>query len=343
MSRIAFVDVSKVINDGLNTYQYDVYLFNKKGKDIEFVSETNLDSEDIKSVDVFYINLSIDILDLRIIRLPNLDTQKIRQVVPFELEGKIMVKRQDLIFDIVRYKDEDTFVAYIDKNELYSILQPLRLRGIIPQTITSIDIRRRIMDGMSDASNIGILSQLTVDDRIEFFKKEILSPTIQLKDRDITGEQITMSIIKPFFRAGFVVIFLIILWVSFKIYSNSVITSEIKASISRHYKTLFPQETKITDEVYQLRSKVKVLQDKYDAIRGVDALLILKNISELKIQGIILQEISMDKDVVRLKGEAQKVDDIERFKTNMKWARNVVVSDINQVEGRYLFNATIKI
>lgn len=348
MSTLAFIDVNRQKNDETNitTYDYRVFIFTKKGKDITFLKETSLTEQDIKSVDTFYINLSSDLIDLRVIKLPSIDEQKAKQIVPFELEGKILLKREDLIFDIIKISnDGDTLVVYTDKNELYKILQPLKQLGIIAQTITSIHIRKISEEGFSilnyDMTNNRIESP---DEKIDLFKKEIISPIILLKDKWIRGDEIKVAILNPLLKIGLLLLIVITLWFAFTTYSNVLITTEMKNSITSHYKTLFPDEKKITDEVYQLRSKIKVLEEKADAIGGIDALNILKNLSEAKTEGILFQEISLEKDVIKLKGEASKVDDVERFKNSIKWAKNVVVSDINQAEGgKYNFKATIKI
>ncbi|MFQ3574223.1 MAG: type II secretion system protein GspL [Thermodesulfovibrionales bacterium] len=340
---MAFIDVKRR-GDGADipNYDYRVFTFLKRGREIAFLKETTLDDREIRAFDTYLLNLPSEILDFRLLQLPNIETQKLRQIVPFELEGKILVNRENLIFDVIKTQEEkDSLVVYMDKNELYRILQPLRQIGIIPQTITSTDIKRMLDEGFA---NFDLKRhQITDNEKIDLLSKEIATPTIQLKDKGIRGDEIRLAIIKPLFKMGLVILFFAVCWFLFRIYSNITVASEIRTTISSHYRGLFPEEKKITDEVYQLRSKIRVLEEKSDTLGGIDPLGILKNLSEAKIEGIKIHEISIEKGIVRLKGEAPKMDDIERFKGSMKWAGSVVVSDITQSDGgKYQFKATIK-
>jgi type II secretory pathway component PulL len=90
--------------------------------------------------------------------------------------------------------------------------------------------------------------------------------------------------------------------------------ASIRKEMRNQYAALFPREKSITDELYLLKSHLKEIQVKGDAIVDVDLLRLLVEISEKKNQRVVLHELSLDRDLITMKGDADSVNEAETMK-----------------------------
>jgi type II secretory pathway component PulL len=110
------------------------------------------------------------------------------------------------------------------------------------------------------------------------------------------------------------------------------------------YATLFPNEKKVTDELYQMKSHMREIKEKGDALLGVYPLQFLLDISQTTVQGVSFTEIGIDRDLSTMQGEASSMDDIDKIKARLSASRaNVSVSDIKPLPtGKILFTVVVK-
>jgi hypothetical protein len=107
---------------------------------------------------------------------------------------------------------------------------------------------------------------------------------------------------------------------------------------------LFPEEKKISDELYQMKAHMKGIQEKGDALIGVYPLQLLLDLSQKRVQGAVFNEISIDKDTMTIKGEAALMDDVGKIKAKVSESmKDVSVADIKpSVAGKVMFTVIVK-
>ncbi|MCX8069644.1 MAG: hypothetical protein N2738_03990, partial [Thermodesulfovibrionales bacterium] len=326
-----------------------VFVFSYDNKGLEFNKECPLLELDLSKVESIFINLPLDLLNFRIITCPDLDRRKIREIIPLELEGNILTKKDDLIFDYISEKNSEgalkVLVVYTDKRLISNFLASLKERGIIPSSMICAQFRPLVSSGIDYfAQKIINIANRQDDSLVDLIKEELTSPTIKLTDKELSLTELRDNVFKPLYKVSqFFLSFLIItsLWLLFRIFTDFNERVTLMKEIKSRYITLFPEDKKISDEIYQLKSKLKVLKDKEDAIMGIKGLDVLKKLSEVKKEGITLNELTLEKDSIKMKGDAVSMEEIERFKKELSWIKGLNISNVNQTDkGVFAFSAS---
>lgn len=351
MRRIGFIDLESKKSG-------NVYVFS--GGNGRYELETSSEySENIVSplpgvadISEFYLSLPLELLNFRILKLPFSDRDKLLKVIPFELEGLMMESSENVIFDaVVLDGSGDTFdvlVTYIERGILKDILMKLAFLHIDPPIVTSIELQTIIRGGMEDiALRLVNADKLDRDERISVAKSELLTHTINLrrgtlaytKDIEKTQKAMKMTVVL------FVLLALVInTYLVFKIVTTKDEASSVKRELRNIYTGLFPNEKKITDELYQIKSHVKELKERGDALIGVYPLQFLLDLSQKTVPGVAFNELSMDKDLIMMKGEASSMSDVDRVKIRLsEFLTNVSASDIKPLTAeKILFTVIAK-
>ena len=129
-----------------------------------------------------------------------------------------------------------------------------------------------------------------------------------------------------------------------KIVSLRQDVASVKNEIRKQYMEMFPGEKNIVNELYQLKSHLKELQEKEDVFIGVDALGLLLDLSQLEREGVVFNEIMEDKNAIILKGEAASLSIIQQFKQKLDSLYNdVTIADSkSSARGNMIFTITAK-
>lgn len=346
MRRIGFID----IEDGLNVIEEQpVHLFNEHAKRFEFEKTVTLQSAD--AVD-FFLSVPLSLMNFRVLRFPFSDREKLKKVIPFELDNLIIGGSDSIVFDTIvlggANNGFDVLVAYIERGILKDVLARLSTLNIDPRVVTSIELHAALEGGADDiARRLVEQSRVHGQDRVDAAREEIASPTINLrtgpfaytKDLDKTKKKL---------RVTAVLAVLLALTINSDLLFRTIKARNEASSIRREmramYAGLFPHEKRITDELYQLRSHMKEIKDRGDAMIGVYPLRFLLDLSERTMQGITFYEISLDKDLIKMKGDAVGMDSIGKMKTGLsEYLTDVSVSDIKpSAGGRIAFTVVAK-
>lgn len=349
MKKIGFIDFNSK-NSG------DVYLFTGRNGRYELESSTEY-SEDVTAaligltdVSEFHLSLPVELLNFRILKLPFSDRGKLLKVIPFELESLMMESSENVVFDaVVLGGSGDTFevlVTYIEKGVFKDILMKLASLNIDPPVVTSIELQNIIRGERKDiAIRLTNPEKLSHEDRIDAARNEILSNTVNLrrgafaytKDVEETKRTIKMTF------ALFILLALAInIFLAFRIATTNNEASSLKRELRNIYTALFPGEKKVTDELYQMKSHMKELKEKGDALIGVYPLQFLLDISQKTVQEAAFNELSMDRDLITMKGEASSMADVDKMKAGLsKFLANVSVSDIKPLTSGKIFFAVV--
>jgi type II secretory pathway component PulL len=343
MEKILFLD----IKDG----ELGEYLFvYKKGKyeslnikNSYFSLEGDFPNFTINNINTC-ISLPLNLLNFRVLELPFHDKSRINEILRFDLEGIILDDISNIIFDsVILDRVEDRYkvlVIFIEKQRLRSILTKLNAKGIDPFCITSIEVRNIVKD--FDIDKILNPISLKNEGRIEIAKEELKAPTINLrKDEFVFKREFEKE--KKAFKVSIILLILLFSLNLINFFINFMaITREskvIKNDIRKMYQGLFPQENNIFNEIYQIKSHIRELEEKENVFVSVSPLEILMELSRLKRNGLVVSELAVEKNNIIIKGESYSLSIIQDFRDGLnKIYRDVNISDSKElVQGKMAF------
>lgn len=352
MNKVGFIDLQSKADGKLSG---SIYVFAGRPGSYElegsmeyagdrtFPVDTNLVSE-------FYLSLPVELLNFRVLKLPFSDREKLRKVVPFELENLMMESPGKVVFDAtVLGPSGDNFevlVTYIEKTVLEEILANLSSVRIDPQVVTSLELQTGVREGAEGiARRLIDPERLTPEERTEAAKNELLNHTINLRTGPLAYTKDTERVEKKLKVTAALLIALALLinaYLIFGMVSAKREVSAVKREMKNMYSALFPSEKNIADELYQMKSHMKEIREKGDALIGIHPLQFLLDLSQKNPQGVAFSEIGLDRDIITAKGEAASMNDIDKVKTRLsEFLRDVSVTDIRPSAGGKTFFTVI--
>ena len=146
MKKTGFIDLH--FQSALHTPEA-VHIFKESGTAADFEKTVVFGSGDaLADITAFYVSLPVHLLNFRIIHLPFSDREKLKKVIPLELENLILEGSEKVVFDTVLLNGDESnaevLVAYAEKALLQQILETLARYNIDPCVITSIDLRAAV-------------------------------------------------------------------------------------------------------------------------------------------------------------------------------------------------------
>lgn len=353
MEMTGFVDISSLDNKG-----FSVYLFRSIPKGYEFERHIKYSwetmssvDEGIKNVEEFYLSIPLELLDFRILKLPFSDREKLNGIIPFELGGLIIGDVDSVVFDFVVLGSSDgsfdVLVAYAKKEIIRDILERLSSLNIDPKVITSVELKIKSRNAEEFAAQLAGYETMDDEMRINAAREEIIAHTINLRTGPFAYTK-DMERLGKALKATYILSALLAL-VIISIFAFRIVTAKVEASSTKKqmkyiYVNIFPAEKKITDELYQMKSHIKDIKDKRDALTGVYPLELMLVLSQKPVQGAAFNEVNIDREIITIKGEAASMDDIDRTKRRLsEFLSDVSISDIKpSKEGKTLFTAVAK-
>jgi type II secretory pathway component PulL len=295
-----------------------------------------------------YVSLPVHSLNFRVLELPFSDKDKIREVLPFELDGIILGGADGVIFDdavAVTADSKRILAVYIEKKEIRQLLAKLTSYGLDPVYITSLELRTILRDFTPEK----LLAPVVVDDqeRLKLAAEEMKAPVINLR-RDEFAFTREIEKTRKSLRVTAVLFMVLALVLSvnlvFQIISVRNETASVKNDMRKQYQEMFPGEKNIMNELYQLKSHMKELKDKEDVFVGVKPLDLILKLSGVERQSVVFNEISEDKGNITLKGEAPSLSDVQKVKGSLESLfPEITISDSkSSAQGRMLFSITAK-
>ena len=354
MSKAGFIDLENgwTGNTALAVHVFDggegSYAFEKT---VEISPDTSAGAA-LDGVEDFCLGLPLRVLNFRILGLPFSDRQKLKGTIPFELDGLILGGSETIVFDSVLLGESDSgfdvLAVYIEKKSLRDILGKLAAMGIDPRVVTSVDVRHAL-DGGRDGLGSHLIDPdlLSAEERRDTAAKELAAPAFNLRtgpfaymrDEETLRKRFTTTVVLSLLLA-----LLINADLAFRLISAKKESGALKKEVRTIYSGLFPDEKKITDEVYQIKSHMKELREKEDLLTGVSPLRLIKDLSQRKMPGVRLDELSVDKDLITMKGEAVAMDRLDELKTRLAdFLSDVSISDIKtSPDGKLRFTAVAR-
>ncbi len=353
MKRAAFLDLTCATADKL---EGALHVFNVSAGRYEFEKSLPYQGDgaaafNTSGITDFFLSLPLELLNFRVLKLPFDDREKLKKVIPFELGNLIMESSSDVVFDAVALGGSgdgfDVLVTYIEKGILKNILSNLAT-GIDPEIVTSLELRAALKGETEDiALRLMNLQLLNPGERVKAAGDELLKHTINLRTGHFAYTK-DMEKTRKNLKAAVTLLILLALvinaYLAFGIITSKGEESSLRREMRNTYAGLFPSEKKITDELYQMKSHMKEIKEKGDALIGVQPVRFLLDLSQRTPQGISFYEVALDKDLITMKGEASSMEDIDRVKTRLSEVlKDVSVSDIKpSTGGKTLFSLVSK-
>lgn len=250
-----------------------------------------------------YINL--DAFSMRKIILPDFERDKMKEVLPFEMEGLFLSPSSAYIFDFypVKPAEEGTecLVFALKKETAEKYITPFVRAGLNIVSLSPV-----WDDRLTEA----------VGNKEAFYRK-----ALNLAPAGLTGEKNKRKV-RDIYRVAFLyavtLLLIFIFGLSFRYYLMLQKEARMKQEISTVYSSLFPGQKIPADLYYGVQSKLIELKQNYRVFKGIEVIGILKLVSESSREGIRVKEITMEGNKVILKGEVPDYSVLELFKNNLK-------------------------
>lgn len=255
--------------------------------------------------------IGIDAFSMRKCILPHLESEKIREILPFEMEGLFLSPSSALVFDFyplaAAEKGSEGLVFALKKETAEKYAAPFIKAGLNLISLSPAWDRR--------------LSEHGVDEGL-FYKT-----ALNLAPAGLTGEKKkrkAMDVYRTVFLYAVAVLLVFIAGLSLRYFLILKKEARITKEVSTMYSSLFPAQKMPPDLYYGIQSKLAELKQNYRAFKGIEVLGILKSISDNSREGVRVKEINMDGNKAILKGEAAEYAFVEQFRNNLKKSFNEV-------------------
>lgn len=357
MKKIGFIELYvHDIKQGPSTntnFRYTVYSFLKTQEGYQFQKRIEDQSEEsLKGIEFFYLSLPAELLNFRLLELPFTDREKLSKVIPYELDSLILDRIDDIVYDFTVLESSENInkilVVYIDKKNIRGILERFKSIGVDIYVITSLELRHILEDKKESMASSFINSEiLSEENKIKTAISEIKENTINLRSGEFAYTR-DMGKSSRMLKLMLILLICLVIVVNanlgFRIITLKNELSSLNQQMRGIYSTIFPEDKKIVDELYQMKSHMKNLKERADILIGIDPLDLIYNVARVKPKGIIFDEINLDREVITMKGEAISMSDIDTMKKSLSETyHNLSVSDINPIsETRILFTLIIK-
>lgn len=354
MKKTGFIDITE--QDGTGN-AFSLYIFRRHDRGYEFERTVRYDRGTALSIQPdevteFYLSIPLSLLNFRVLSLPFSDRDRLNKIIPFELENLTMASSDKIVFDAIVLGGSgsifDVLVIYMEEEILKNILTRLSSLNIDPRIVTSIELRAAVGDGKDNiVPRLSKPGGLNIDERIRAAHEELSGYTINIrtgavaytKDADKLRKSLALTT-----ALGILLALVINADLAFRIIKTKGEISSVRRDIRNMYSGAFPGEKKISDELYQMRSHMKDIQERNNALSGMNPLQFLHDLSQKTVQGVSLNEIGIERGVVTMRGEAALMDDISRMKAMLSgFLSEVSVSDIKpSVSGKQFFTVIAK-
>ncbi len=299
--------------------------------------------------DGVYLSLPLRALNFRIVDVPFEDRARVREVLPFELDGKVLGGTESVIFDAVAIGRNDEgheiLAVFIEKKLLKKILEPLQALGIDPLCVTSLELRH----ALADFSPVKLVARapLSDDERERLAIEEVRQPTIDLRRGEFSYTRGIEKTKKALRTTAVLLALLVVIGMSdvlFRIWLSSREIAHLKTAMRQTYRDLFPEEKNIVNELHQLKAHVRELEGKEEAMVGVKPLDVFMALARIERDGSRFHEIAIDGKNIVLRGEAASLSAVQSLEEKLRrhFAGVSISESKASAQGKTLFSITVR-
>ncbi len=309
--------------------RFFISLFDKKQNGYSFREKRELRSGDaylsgiIEKIDSIYLNVPLQSLHFRVLGLPFSDKDKIRDIIPFQLEGMTVENIDEIVYDfVVLGKDDDKFkvaVVFANKRVLKGLCDRVAEYGIKPNVITNIDIYESLSSASTKA--LSEAEELKEPESQNIMAKILSRHVIDLARGEFfySGDIEKARVYLKFSLVLAVIIYILLslhLVIDMKNISSN--KAHVKNEMNELYRQLVPGEGKIINPLYQLKSQRKQIEQRAGELKDVQPLEVLRSISEVWNKAGVADSLTIASDLITIKGEAGSVRDVQSIADSME-------------------------
>lgn len=292
-------------NNGFRVYDEETERTSPTAEKIEDLLKVLVRNRDIR------LYVSLDAFSMRKCVLPHLEGEKIREILPFEMEGLFLSPSSALVFDFyplaTAEKGTEGLVFALKKETAEKYAAPFIKAGLNLVSLSPLwDVR---------------LSEYGIEEGL-FYKT-----ALNLAPSGLTGEKKkrkTRDVYRTAFLYAAAVLLIFMTGLLFRYFLLLKNEARISKEVSAVYASLFPGQKMPSDLYYGVQAKLTELKQNYRAFKGIEVLGTLKSVSEGSREGVRVKEIAMDGNKAVLKGEAADYASVEQFRNNLKKSFNEV-------------------
>lgn len=250
------------------------------------------------------VYIDADEFYVRKVSLPAIGEEKVKDILPVEMEGKFLIPAKELCFGLVFLEKEvesDSYLVFgIKKKLIIDILTPLLNKGvkILKVSISRVEVFSEQLEGL-DSNKIKELN---------FFPEEL---------KKYSEKKLAFGTLKKLVLYASAICVIIILGLSLRLYFLLKKENMLKKDIIARYNTVFSESKANNLSVNVILSKIKELKQNYRSLKGIELLDILKDLS-VTINNLTVKEINIENNMVTIKGESKDYASVEQYKNAIK-------------------------
>lgn len=260
---------------------------------------------------------------IRKAHFPKLEREKIKDILPFEMEDKFIEPSKNLVMDFVVLAEKDNEI-----DTLVFAIEKEKVERYVKSFDKDISMLKAISIYYDDSLSDHISNESFDNRELNFIPKEYLGVSeTYLKFELLKKTLFYLILISLVFSLGEAGKFFLLKNKEKKFKSELLVSSQILS-----------QGQKVEGDVLAyLQSKIVDLKNNYKLVSGMDVLEILKVISQNIHQSIKIKEILGESLRVTLKGECKDSSGLQQFKLNLQ----KVLKDSKIIETKSLPDGTI--
>jgi type II secretory pathway component PulL len=346
MSATAFFDISDpsggrlyVLDTNTGRMLDDIEVVLNKAFDVDIVE---IKGEPGRT-EACLLGLPLDMLDFRMVELDIPDVDRVREVLPFELDGLLLKDPSELVIDAVMLGGEEdrykVLAVYMNKERLGWLLGGLSRAGYEPSAATSLDLAHflgsrptgeelvvRLLEGPKAAG----------DERIDAARDEMRGCTVNLRRGDLSYTKEIEKTKRSLVMAAVLIIAIALVFsgdIGLRIARINKEAVRIEQGIIKTYSGLYPDEKikGIQGITYRMKSHLQELRKKQEAYSGVSPLKLMMRLKDVRPPDVEFTEVSLDTEIVVLKGEAPSLSEVEQLKSGLDTVLDeVIISSTEQ-------------
>lgn len=256
---------------------------------------------------------------------PKIGAEKVKDILPVEMEGRFIVPAKELFFELLFLKEEeggDSYLVFaLNRQFLINMLLPLLNKGV---KITAVSINNA--ETISELIKELDLSKVR---ELNFFPKELVR---------FSEKKVTFGIVKKIVVYVAALCLIIITGLSLRLYFLKKKEMQLKKDIVVRYNTIFPEAKSANIQPSIVQAKLMELKQSYRALKGVELLETLKDIS-VQVNNVTVKEVNIDNGRLTIKGEGKDYASVEQYKVALRKSLfNINIAETkNLSDGRLTF------
>lgn len=303
-----------------------------------------------KGTSACFLSLPAVMLNFRVLELPLAGMDKIREVLPFELEGLVLGEPGDYVIDCLSLGDKKVLAVCVEKAALRKLLDGFAAIGCEPRIVTAIDVGHAVRNTASVEELSRRLVEeaaLNGDERPREAAAEIRQHTINLRRGEFSWRK-EAERARGMFRYAALSLIAVFVFAAgdFLIRTLAVKKESIRLenAVFGTYSALFPGEKPQSagDALLRMKAYLKEAKDKDALLTGLRPLETLLQLEQAAMPDIRVQDISFDSGLMMLKGEASSMGGVEQFRERLGRSEANISETGQSARGKVSFTITVK-